>query len=88
MLAVSGLRNPDSALMRVMTFVPGCSSAALPARMVVSEVPAWQVPISVALLAAGIWVLRRLAGKVFAAGILSYGKEPSLREVARWLREA
>jgi ABC-2 type transport system permease protein len=28
-----------------------------------------------------------LAAKVFRTGILMYGKKPSLREVARWLRQ-
>jgi hypothetical protein len=32
-------------------------------------------------------LFRRLAGKVFATGMLLYGKEPSLAEMVRWARE-
>lgn len=33
-------------------------------------------------------LFRRAAGKIFATGVLLYGKEPSLRETLRWAREA
>jgi ABC-2 type transport system permease protein len=45
------------------------------------------VVASVALLAGTAWLFRRLAGTIFATGMLLYGKEPSLAEVVRWARE-
>jgi hypothetical protein len=30
---------------------------------------------------------RRLAGRLFGAAMLMYGKEPSLREMVRWMRQ-
>ena len=30
------------------------------------------------------WLMRRLAGRIFEVGMLMYGKEPTIREMARW----
>jgi ABC-2 type transport system permease protein len=83
-----GLQTPDSPLMRVLAVLPGTSSTVLTARLVLSEVPAWEAMLSVALLMATIGLLRRAAGKIFAAGIMLHGKELSLREVWQCLRQA
>jgi ABC-2 type transport system permease protein len=45
------------------------------------------VVAGITLLAGAAWLFRRLAGKVFATGMLLYGKEPSLAEMVRWARE-
>jgi ABC-2 type transport system permease protein len=81
----AALNNPDSTLMKVTSLIPGTSSAVLPARMAMGEVAWWEVAVAIALLAAAVWVMRRIAGKIFAAGILMHGKEPSIKEMWRWL---
>ena len=60
----------------------------LPARLVLTDVAWWEVPVAVLLLLAAVALLRRAAGKVFALAMLMYGKEPTWREVWRWAREA
>ena len=57
-------------------------------RLLLADVAPWEVPLALVLLLLTIWLLRRAAGKIFATGILMYGKEPSLREIWRWAREA
>ena len=57
-------------------------------RMASTHIPALEVAVSVALLAAGIVAVAWIAGKVYRVGILSTGKRPSLRELARWVRSA
>jgi ABC-2 type transport system permease protein len=81
------LGNPDSPFARVLALLPLTSSAAMPVRLAMSDVAAWEVALAAALLVAGIWVLRRAAGRVFGVAMLLYGKEPSWGEVRRWLRE-
>jgi len=66
---------------------PLTSSSVLPLRLLLAEVAPWEVPLALALLAGVIWVLRRAAGKIFALGMLMYGKEPTIREMWRWARE-
>ncbi|HMP03505.1 MAG TPA: ABC transporter permease [Gemmatales bacterium] len=80
--------RPDDTAMQVMMLVPLTAPAALPARYVAGQPHAWEIVVSLVLLMATILLLRRLAGKIFALGILMHGKEPSLREMWRWVREA
>lgn len=86
-LAFIAFRGPEFVLTRILSIVPPFSAAVMPARMLLDEVPAWEVALAVALLAGAVWLLRRAAGRVFHLGMLMYGKEPTWGEVRRWLRE-
>jgi len=46
----------------------------------------WEIAGTLLALAAGIYALRWLAGKIFRVGMLSYGQQASLRDLGRWLR--
>ncbi len=81
------IRAPDSGFARATSLIPLTSSAVMPARITMTEVPAWEIVLSALLLLGGAFVARRIAGKVFAVGMLMYGKEPSWREVRKWARE-
>jgi carboxyl-terminal processing protease len=76
--------QPDGAMMRVLSLLPGASSTAMPMRMVLGEVSAVEVVLSLILMFVGIAGLRLLAGRIFAAGIMLYGKEPSWLDIAKW----
>jgi len=88
MFAFFSLYNPESVSIRVLSLFPITSPAVLPARMVQTAVPVWEIALAVVLLAATIWFFRRLAGKVFTTGMMMYGKEPSLKEMVYWMRKA
>jgi len=83
-LAFFTLVNPDSALIQFLGIFPLTSYAVLPARMVMTEVAWWEIALALPLLVATIWLFRRAAGKIFAAGMMMYGKEPSLTDMWRW----
>jgi ABC-2 type transport system permease protein len=76
----------DGWLFRFFALFPLTSPSALPVRMVAGSVAMWEVLVSLALLVGAVLVARRAAAKVFALGIHMTGKEPSAREVWRWLR--
>lgn len=80
--------QPDSTAMRILSLVPGTSAVAMPIRLVLGEVPWLELIASVLLMAAGIALLRLLAGRIFAAGITLYGKEPSWLEIGSWVIRA
>ena len=81
------MRTPDSMFARVTGLFRLTSSAVMPARLALTEVPAWEIGLSAALLLGGAYAARRVAGKVFAVAMLMYGKEPSWGEVRKWARE-
>ena len=86
-LAFFALGNPDSGLVRTLALLPPTSPGAMPARMLLTEVPPLEVALSLALLFAAVALLRIAAGRVFRLAMLMYGKEPTWREVRRWLLE-
>jgi ABC-2 type transport system permease protein len=85
--AFSALKNPDTWLMKLLGVLPFTSPAVMPARLVLTDVAWWEFLAAIVLLLGTIWLLRRAAGKIFEVGVLMYGKEPSWREMWRWVRE-
>ncbi|MBI5836914.1 MAG: ABC transporter permease [Candidatus Eisenbacteria bacterium] len=82
------LESPDSALAVGLSLFPTSAPLAMMLRMAspVSSVPAWQVGLSLALLALGAWLALRVSARIFRIGMLAYGKTPNLAEVIRWAR--
>jgi ABC-2 type transport system permease protein len=78
----------DSTVAQVLAIFPLTSMAVLPVRLLATAVPWWEPALAVLFLALAAWLFRRAAGKIFAAGVLLYGKEPSMAETLRWAREA
>lgn len=77
------ISQPDGTMMRTLALLPGTSSTAMPMRVVLGEVAYWEVGLSVGLMVCGIALLRRLAGRILAAGIMLYGKEPTWLDIAK-----
>ena len=75
--------SPDATASRVMALFPLTSPAAFPIRLVLSDPGLLETGAALALLAATILFLRRLAGRIFEVGMLMYGKEPTLPEIWR-----
>ncbi len=87
-VAFGCLKNPDTALMQFFGLFPLTAPTVLPARLVLADVAAWEVPLAIVLLIITIALLRRAAGKLFACGILMYGREPRWRDLLATLRNA
>lgn len=87
-VAFIGLGSPDSSMMQVLSFVPVTSMTVIPARLVLGEIAPLTIAIALVLLLASTWLLRRSAARIYEAGMLMYGKEPSFREMLRWVRRA
>jgi ABC-2 type transport system permease protein len=81
-----GLSSPDSAMMQVLAIVPVTSMTLMPARIVMTEVGAIEIAVSLALLLGATLWLRGAAIRIDEAAMLMYGKEPSMGEMMRWLR--
>lgn len=80
-----GFKNPDSLLSRILTLLPPTGPAALSTRLVLTEVPAWEILCSLLLLGGALWLMRVAAARVFRLGMLMYGKEPTPRELWTWM---
>lgn len=80
------LESPDSGFAVVMSMIPFFSPILMLARMAITEVPAWQVLLSLALLFGGFLATMWLSARIYRVGILSYGKKPTYGELVRWIR--
>jgi ABC-2 type transport system permease protein len=76
--------SPAGTGMTLLSFIPLTSFAAMPVKMAMVAVPWWQPLLSLLLLIATIYWMRRVAGRVFLRGMQMYGKEPSWSDIVRW----
>lgn len=81
------LDDPDATWAMWLSQVPLFSPILMFARVVVGAPAFWEVGLSLVLLAAGVWGMAVLAGKIYRVGILMQGKRPTLPEVWRWVRQ-
>ncbi len=80
--------NPNSLLVQILSYVPLTSPVMMLQRLGMTEVPPYQIAISLILLILGIGGALWAGAKVFRMGLLMYGKRPSVSEVLRALRQA
>jgi ABC-2 type transport system permease protein len=82
------IENPDSPWVVIISQIPFFSPFLIPGRMTVGGVAPWEIGLAIALLVAGVWLMRRAAGTAFRVAMLMYGKELSLPELLRWAKQA
>jgi ABC-2 type transport system permease protein len=83
------LEKPHGALAMFLSFVPLTAPTTMLLRMSVDPdgVAWWHIVVSALSLAVGVMLSLRLSARLFRVGLLLYGKQPTPREVWRWLRE-
>ena len=82
------LFDPVGTLAQVTTLVPFSSPILMPMRMSMVPVPVTEIAASLAILALSCAAVIWLAARIYRVGLLMYGKRPTMRELARWVRYA
>ncbi len=82
------ISNPDGTLAAILSIFPFSSPIIMIVRIAATDVPLWQVVLSV-LLEIGtflscIWV----AARIYRVGILMYGKKPAFKDLIKWVKLA
>jgi ABC-2 type transport system permease protein len=80
-IAISALGAPDSPLAVLFSYIPLLAPFVMFARIAVSDVPLWQIAVSLAINLAALYLIAIFAGKVYRVGMLMYGRAPSLKQV-------
>lgn len=89
MLFLGQITNePLGPLATVLGIVPLSAPIAMSMRVATAPIPAAQIAGTIGLLVVTVALMAWLAGKIYRIGILSTGRRPSMRELARWLRQA
>lgn len=85
-LVISMLGEPNSSLARALSFVPFFAPLLVPVRYSIAPIPLVELLGSIGLTFLGMLAVAWLASRIYRVGILSYGKRPSLKTLARWIR--
>jgi len=80
------LADPNSAAMQFLTYFPYTAPFIGMVRLTLVSVPPYQIAISMAVLVLSIFILTRLAARIFRMGMLTYGKRAGLADVLRFIR--
>jgi ABC-2 type transport system permease protein len=82
------INQPDSALTVVLSLFPFFTPMLMFLRMTLTQVPAWQLALSVVLMVGTILGSTWVVAKIYRIGILMHGSKPKLADMWRWVREA
>ena len=85
-VSVALLEAPQGGLAVALSLFPLTAPLTMLQRVLITEVPAWQIALSVILLLLTIAALMWLAGRVFRVHTLLAGRMPRLRELPQLLR--
>lgn len=80
------IETPNEAWAVAMSMVPFFSPVLMLARVSVTQVPTWQLALTLLLLVATIMAITWAAGRIYRVGILMKGKRPNVPELWRWVR--
>jgi ABC-2 type transport system permease protein len=79
-ISITALENPDSTLATIGSIIPPLSPLVMPIRASLTDVPLWEMLLSIVLVVAGTYLLIRLAGRIYKGSILKIGAKVKLRD--------
>jgi ABC-2 type transport system permease protein len=79
---------PNGSIWVVQSVLPITSPVQVMLRLGVSDIPVWQILISIGALVSSIAAGLLVSTKLFRMQMLMYGKRPRLAEIARGLKNA
>jgi len=80
--------DPNGVLANLLTIFPITAPLVLPARSILIGVPLWENALAVVLVLATMYALVRLAGRIYAQGLLRSGPRIGIRDALRIARQA
>lgn len=80
-------RSPDSILSIVSSMIPFFSPILMITRIAITDVPFWQISLSVILLLLTFAGTMWLSSKIYKVGILSYGSTVGYKDLLKWIRQ-
>ncbi len=86
LMLFSIIKNPDSALSRIVSLIPFCSPLLMNFRISIGDPQPWEIALSFILMSLTIAAILWVSSRIYRVGILMYGKKPNLPEILRWLK--
>lgn len=81
------MSNPDGTLSVIGSLIPFCTPIVMITRIAITDVPFWQIGLSILLMIGTFAGTMWLSAKIYSVGILSYGKSANWKELMKWIRQ-
>lgn len=78
----------NNGLMVFASYFPLSSPMAMFTRIAMSNVPAYEIAISIGILLVSVWLFGKLAAKIYRTGVLLYGTKPKLSTLIKQVIKA
>jgi ABC-2 type transport system permease protein len=82
------MEHPENIVVKILTFIPITAPITVIVRLGLSQIPLWELAVSISILILSIWGMFVLTTKLFRTYLLMYGKRPDLKEIIRSFRNA
>ena len=82
------MAHPENIIVKLLTFIPITAPLTVIVRLGLSEIPLWELLVSIGILILSIWGCFVLCTKLFRTYLLMYGKRPDLKEIVRSFKNA
>jgi len=80
------ITEPEGKLSMFFSMFPLTSPVAMLIRMGVSDVPIYQIAVSLLILVVSVYFVILASARLFRVGLLMYGKRPAIGEIVRYLK--
>ncbi len=87
MVSLLGMTHPEATYVKVCSFIPFLAPMVMFVRICMSEVPFWQIALSIVSMAATAGIIGYVSARIYRVGVMMYGKPPKLAELVKILRE-
>lgn len=85
-LAIPAMQNPNSPLIKILSFIPLLTPAFMVLRIPIQMPETWELLTTIGIMIVSTVGMMWVAGKIFRIAILVYGKRPTIPELIRWIR--
>jgi ABC-2 type transport system permease protein len=85
--ATSIIQNPNTLLVKILSYFPLTSASIMLLRMNVQTPELWEILLVTGILILSIYLVIKISARIFRVGILSYGKRPSMKELLQWIKD-
>ncbi len=83
-----GIYSPDSAWVKVISYIPFWAPTTMLMRIGVGSVAWWEIALTIVLMLAAIYLCAVISARIYRFGVLMYGQKPSFRQLLKLGRRA
>jgi ABC-2 type transport system permease protein len=77
LLTYATISSPDATWLKVVSYLPPLMPILIPARLALGHLASWEMPVAIVIMLASIYGMARLAGRIYAGGLVRGGARMS-----------